>query len=57
MILRRMTELNEGYNVFVNAGLDGGKKKKKKKVYSTKNKATHVHKKQKLHTLKLYKIK
>jgi hypothetical protein len=45
MILRRIMDLDQGSNVFVNAGLDGGKRKKKKKVYSTKKKATHVHKK------------
>lgn len=56
LILTRSSTLAEGTNVFVDADLDGGKKKKKKKVYTTKKKGKHIHKKEKMHTLKLYGI-
>jgi small subunit ribosomal protein S27Ae len=56
MIVSSSTGLKEGTNVFVDADLDGGKKKKKKKVYTTKKKGKHIHKKEKMHTLKLYGI-
>lgn len=40
----------------MNLALEGGKKKKKKKQYTTKKKTKHIHKKTKLHTLKLYNV-
>ena len=55
-ILRSTSRLAEGSNIFVDGDLDGGKKKKKKKVYTTKKKGKHIHKKEKMHTLKLYGI-
>ena len=54
IILHSSSTLAEGSNIFVDADLDGGKKKKKKKVYTTKKKGKHIHKKEKMHTLKLY---
>ena len=56
MILHSTSALKEGTNIFVDGDLDGGKKKKKKKVYTTKKKGKHIHKKEKMHTLKLYGI-
>ena len=54
MIVHSTSALKEGTNIFVDGELDGGKKKKKKKVYTTKKKGKHIHKKEKMHTLKLY---
>lgn len=56
ILMRSSSSLVDGTNVFVDADLDGGKKKKKKKVYTTKKKGKHIHKKEKMHTLKLYGI-
>jgi ubiquitin-small subunit ribosomal protein S27Ae len=43
-------------NLFVNSALEGGKKKKKKKVPTSKKKNKHIHKRNKLLTLKFYKV-
>jgi small subunit ribosomal protein S27Ae len=52
--LSTLESLREQSNLYLTAGLDGGKKKKKKKAYTTKKKNKHIHKKVKLHTLSLY---
>ena len=56
VLLHSASTLKEGTNLFVDATLEGGKKKKKKKVYTSKKKGKHIHKKEKMHTLKLYNV-
>jgi small subunit ribosomal protein S27Ae len=55
-VLDSLAGVRELANVYVTAGLDGGKKKKKKKAYTTKKKNKHVHKKIKGLTLSLYSV-
>lgn len=52
----QLVNLKQGSNVYVNGGLEGGKRKRKKKVYTTKKKNKHIHKKIKLLTLSLYNV-
>ena len=54
LCLENLLGLEENSQVFVSVPLLGGKRKKK--VYSTKKKNKHKHKKEKLATLKLYKV-
>ena len=55
VVLTDLSALEEESTVFVNAPLLGGKRKKK--VYTTKKKNKHKHRKEKLATLKLYSVK
>ena len=50
------TLLFEGANVYVVGGLEGGKRKRKKKVYTTKKKNKHIHKKMKMAIYTLYSV-
>ena len=52
----QLVNLNQGANLYLNAELEGGKRKKKKKVYTTKKKNKHIHKKIKNLTLSLYSV-
>lgn len=56
LILQDLSSVKDLGNVYVSAALDGGKKKKKKKAFTTKKKNKHIHKKVKMHTLKLYSV-
>ena len=51
-----MDELESNTNLYLNVKLLGGKKGKKKN-YTTKKKNKHIHRKEKLATLKLYSVK
>ena len=55
-ILSTFEGVQELANVYVTAGLDGGKKKKKKKQFTGKKKGKHIHKKIKGLTLSLYSV-
>jgi small subunit ribosomal protein S27Ae len=55
-LLASLDGVKEMSNLYLTAGLDGGKKKKKKKAYTTKKKNKHVHKKIKGLTLSLYSV-
>lgn len=43
-------------NVYINADLSGGKRKRKKKVYTTKKKNKHIHKRVKMAIYNLYNV-
>ncbi len=55
LVMSDLSALENESTVFVSAPLLGGKRKKK--VYTTKKKNKHIHKKEKLATLKLYSVK
>jgi small subunit ribosomal protein S27Ae len=55
LVMSDMSSLEQESTVFVSAPLLGGKRKKK--VFTTKKKNKHIHKKEKLATLKLYSVK
>jgi len=46
----------EDANLWVQGGLEGGKRKRKKKVYTTKKKNKHIHRKVKMGILNLYSV-
>jgi len=43
-------------NLYIQGGLEGGKRKRKKKVYTTKKKNKHIHRKIKMGILNLYSV-
>jgi ubiquitin-small subunit ribosomal protein S27Ae len=54
--LNSLEELRANANVYLTADLSGGKRKRKKKVYTTKKKNKHIHKKVKLGIYQLYSV-
>ena len=55
-VLSSLEGLEDNSNIYLNVKLLGGKKGKKK-AYTTKKKNKHMHRKEKLATLKLYSVK
>jgi len=51
-----LEELNNNANVYITADLSGGKRKRKKKVYTTKKKNKHIHKKSPMAIYNLYSV-
>lgn len=51
-----LEELTNNANVYITADLSGGKRKRKKKVYTTKKKNKHIHKKVKMAIYNLYNV-
>ena len=51
-----LEELTNNANVYITADLSGGKRKRKKKVYTTKKKNKHIHKKIKMGIYTLYSV-
>lgn len=51
-----LEELTNNANVYLTADLSGGKRKRKKKVYTTKKKNKHIHKKVKMGIYNIYSV-
>ena len=49
-------ELTNDATLWVQGGLEGGKRKRKKKVYTTKKKNKHIHKRVKMGIYTLYSV-
>ena len=54
--INSLDDLVPNSNIYITADLSGGKRKRKKKVYTTKKKNKHIHKRVKLSFLNLYSV-
>ena len=54
--INSLDQLVPNSNIYITADLSGGKRKRKKKVYTTKKKNKHIHKKIKMGIYTLYAV-